>query len=96
MSEGLPESVLSPPVRPAGQFAPIIAYESDLAAIYHGHAQGIYRVRSLPSGPPDVNAWQGSRGLVSRVVSDFTVWFRDNEVCLSLRLCSCVPVMSRG
>jgi len=32
--------------RPASQVAPIIAYESDLAAIYHGHAQGMYRVRS--------------------------------------------------
>ncbi len=46
MSEDPSEFVLSPRLRPASQVAPIIAYESDLAAIYHGHAQGMYRVRS--------------------------------------------------
>jgi len=33
--------------------------------------------------------------LVSRVVSDFTVSFWDNRVCLLLRRLCCVPVMSR-
>ncbi len=34
-------------------------------------------------------------GLVSRVVSDFTVRVRDNGVCLLLRRLCCVLVMSR-
>jgi len=34
--------------------------------------------------------------LVSRVVSDFTVWFRDNGACPLPRLSSFVPVMSQS
>jgi hypothetical protein len=48
----------------------------------------------------DMSDKGGDRGpsnwLVSRVVSDFTVWFRDNEACLLPRPSSCVPVMDRG
>jgi len=42
-----------------------------------------------------IRTWQGWLYLVSRVVSDLTVSFWDNRVCLLLRRLCCVPVMSR-
>jgi hypothetical protein len=46
--------------------------------------------------PAGVVVGQGEHlELVSRVVSDFTVSFWDNRVCLLLRRLCCVPVMSR-
>ena len=50
----------------------------------------LVQIRDLLS--PDGSVWVH---LVSRVVSDFTVSFWDNRVCLLLRRLCCVPVMSR-
>jgi len=46
-------------------------------------------------GVPETRSGVFDMPLVSRVVSDFTVSFWDNRVCLLLRRSCCVPVMSR-
>ena len=87
--------------RPVGT---VIAWCLDLEEILDiesvREVAGVVSVRAFDQHRPWVTAHQvehlGGHELVSRVVSDFTVWFWDNPVCLLLPRWCCVLVMSRN